>query len=221
MKQVFLNTSSESILLPITPAEVGISSGVNIFKQGVIKVGEIPHFNGSKLRTVTISSFLPNQEYYFAFATKLKTYDLANKLTQWMYNNQPLRLIVTETGINMVVTIESFDIKEKDGTGDLYYDLSLLEYRDVNAPKVGDYYGSGGSGQSGTRTNDSKDIQDKNEVLKQVTYIVKKGDTLIDIAKMYYGNTKYQKIVEANKEKYPTLKSTTQINIGWELIIPQ
>lgn len=218
MKEIYLSTSSESVLLPITPAEIGVDSSVNIFRQGVIKIGEIPHFNGVNLRSVSIASFFPNQDYYFAFATKLKTYDLANKLHSWQVSNQPLRLVVTGTGINMIVTILSFNTKEQDGTGDLYYELELLEYKNTSSVSISSSSSSAGS--STKRTNDSIDIQDKNESKKQKLHKVKKGDTLIDIAKQYFGNTNYKVIQEANISKYPSLKSTTIIQIGWELIIP-
>ena len=49
-------------------------------------------------------------------------------------------------------------------------------------------------------------------------YKVKRGDTLWDIAKKYYGKgSQYPKIVKANKGK---IKNPNKIQAGWSLVIP-
>lgn len=52
------------------------------------------------------------------------------KILSWQ--EKTLRLVVTKTKINMQVVISSFSYGEEDGTGDIKYKLSLMEYR---APK--------------------------------------------------------------------------------------
>ena len=55
---------------------------------------------------------------------------------------------------------------------------------------------------------------------KQTIHTVKKGDTLYDIAKKYYGKgSSYKKIIEKNKSKYPSLAKNTIIKAGWKLVI--
>lgn len=56
-----------------------------------------------------------------------------------------------------------------------------------------------------------------------INYKVKKGDTLSDICKKYYGKytkTLGTKIVNANKKKYPKI-TLDKIQAGWTLVIPK
>jgi len=57
---------------------------------------------------------------------------------------------------------------------------------------------------------------------KVIKIKVKAGDTLWSIAKKYLGDgSKFVKIIEANKDKFPTLvKNPNLIFEGWELVIP-
>ncbi len=47
-----------------------------------------------------------------------------------------LRYIITETDVNMEVIIESFKHGKQDGTNDVYFTLSLKEYKRIQIPKV-------------------------------------------------------------------------------------
>lgn len=50
------------------------------------------------------------------------------------------------------------------------------------------------------------------------TYTVKSNDTLWTIAKNLLGNgNKYKEIVDANKDKYPSLETSKNLRTGWEL----
>lgn len=64
--------------------------------------------------------------------------------------------------------------------------------------------------------------EDKKEDKKTVEYTVQTGDYLYSIAKKYYGNgNMYPLIVEANKDKYPSLLTNPAlIYTGWNLTLP-
>ena len=52
------------------------------------------------------------------------------------------------------------------------------------------------------------------------TYIVKSGDTLWKIASnLLHDGDRYQEIIDANLSKYPELKTSTSLKVGWELKI--
>lgn len=214
--ELWLGTESDKIRFPILPTSLGVDRSVDISTEGLVKRSEIPIFNGQKLKTIKIDSFFPNQEYSFCdYKGFMKPYDFAYKLQKWMQDNTVLRVIVTDTPTNMQCTISDFSTREQDGTRDLYFELTLIEYRNVDVPQVTN------SNSNNSNSNNQRPTTSKPSTT-QKKHKVKKGDNLWDIAKKYYGKgSLFTKIQQANISKYPSLDKTPSfIKDGWELIIP-
>ena len=218
--EIYLGTDNDKIRFPVVPPSIGVNRSNNIDTESVIKLGEVPIFNGTSLKTIEFTSFFPNQEYSFCDYTGfMKPYEFSEKIQKWMYEGKPLRIIVTDSPTNMQCLIQQFDTVEQDGTRDLYFTLNLLEYRPIEVPNLS-------SSNTSSNSNNTQNTSRPNEVStnsnnQQKTHKVVKGDTLYDIAKKYYGNGNlYPKIKEANKTKYPSLAKNNIIQVKWELIIP-
>ena len=218
--EIYLGTDNDKIRFPVVPPSIGVNRSNNIDAESVIKLGEVPIFNGTSLKTIEFTSFFPNQEYSFCDYTGfMKPYEFSEKIQKWMYEGKPLRVIVTDSPTNMQCLIQQFDTVEQDGTRDLYFTLNLLEYRPIEVPNLS-------SSNTSSNSNNTQNTSRPNEVNtnsnnQQKTHKVVKGDTLYDIAKKYYGNGNlYPKIKEANKTKYPSLAKNNIIQVKWELIIP-
>ena len=213
--EIYLGTDNDKIRFPVVPSSIGVNRSNNIDTQAVIKLGEVPIFNGTSLKTIEFTSFFPNQEYNFCDYTGfMKPYEFSEKIQKWMYEGKPLRVIVTDSPTNMQCLIQQFDTVEQDGTRDLYFTLNLLEYRPI---EVSNLNNSSSSGSSDNLTRPSEEITNNT----QKTHKVVKGDCLWDIAQKYYGKgSLYPKIKEANKSKYPSLAKNNIIYINWELIVP-
>lgn len=213
--EIYLGTDNDKIRFPVVPSSIGVNRSNNIDTQAVIKLGEVPIFNGTSLKTIEFTSFFPNQEYNFCDYTGfMKPYEFSEKIQKWMYEGKPLRVIVTDSPTNMQCLIQQFDTVEQDGTRDLYFTLNLLEYRPIGVPSLNN---SSSSSSSGNLTRPSEEITNNT----QKTHKVVKGDCLWDIAQKYYGKgSLYPKIKEANKTKYPSLAKNNIIQVKWELIIP-
>ena len=218
--EIYLGTDDDKIRFPIVPPSIGVNRSNNIDTESVIKLGEVPIFNGTSLKTIEFTSFFPNQEYNFCDYTGfMKPYEFSEKIQKWMYEGKPLRIIVTDSPTNMQCLIQQFDTVEQDGTRDLYFTLNLLEYRPIEVPSLS-------SSNTSSNSNNTQNTSRSNEVStnsnnQQKTHKVVKGDCLYDIAKKYYGNGNlYPKIKEANKTKYPSLANSNIIYTSWELIIP-
>ena len=218
--EIYLGTDNDKIRFPVVPPSIGVNRSNNIDTESVIKLGEVPIFNGTSLKTIEFTSFFPNQEYSFCDYTGfMKPYEFSEKIQKWMYEGKPLRVIVTDSPTNMQCLIQQFDTVEQDGTRDLYFTLNLLEYRPIEVPSLSSSNTSSNSNniQNTSRPNETNN----NSSSSQKTHKVVKGDTLYDIAKKYYGNgSLYTKIKEANKAKYPSLAKNNIIQVKWELIIP-
>ena len=213
--EIYLGTDNDKIRFPVVPSSIGVNRSNNIDTESVIKLGEVPIFNGTSLKTIEFTSFFPNQEYSFCDYTGfMKPYEFSEKIQKWMYEGKPLRVIVTDSPTNMQCLVQQFDTVEQDGTRDLYFTLNLLEYRPIEVPNLSN---SSSSSSSDNLTRPSEEITNNT----QKTHKVVKGDCLYDVAKKYYGNGNlYPKIKEANTSKYPSLAKNNIIYVNWELIIP-
>lgn len=223
--EIYLGTDDDKIRFPVVPSSIGVNRSNNIDTQSVLKLGEVPIFNGTSLKTIELTSFFPNQDYSFCdYIGFMKPYEFSDKIQKWMYEGKPLRIIVTDSPTNMQCLIQQFDTVEQDGTRDLYFTLNLLEYKPIEVPNL-----SNSNQNSNSNSNNSNNSQntsrpnktDTNSNNKQKSHKVVKGDSLWDIAKKYYGNgSLYPKIKEANKAKYPSLSKSNVIYTNMELIIP-
>lgn len=218
--EIYLGTDNDKIRFPVVPPSIGVNRSNNIDTESVIKLGEVPIFNGTSLKTIEFTSFFPNQEYNFCDYTGfMKPYEFSEKIQKWMYEGKPLRVIVTDSPTNMQCLIQQFDTVEQDGTRDLYFTLNLLEYRPIEVPNLSSSNTS--SNSNNTQNTSRPNETNTNSNNQQKTHKVVKGDTLYDIAKKHYGNGNlYPKIKEANKAKYPSLAKNNIIQVNWELIVP-
>ena len=213
--EIYLGTDNDKIRFPVVPSSIGVNRSNNIDTQSVLKLGEVPIFNGTSLKTIELTSFFPNQEYSFCDYTGfMKPYEFSDKIQKWLYEGKPLRIIVTDSPTNMQCLIQQFDTVEQDGTRDLYFTLNLIEYRPIEVPVI-----KIDTNTSNTSNNTTRPTEQTNNTTQKVHKVVK-GDSLWAIAQKYYGKgSLYPKIKEANKLKYPSLAKNNIIYPNWELII--
>lgn len=150
------------------------------------------------LSSIELESFFPNKDYSFAaYKKKQSPWEYVKKILSWQ--EKTLRLVVTKTKINMQVVISSFSYGEEDGTGDIKYKLSLMEYRAPKYTKPKKKKTSK-TAASTTKKNIKQGTKRENSKTKAKVHIVFGNDTLWSISKKYYGTGSYaNKIYEANK----------------------
>lgn len=126
-----INNREQVIQLPIIPKEFQVDSPQSNETFKTISQGDIKLIGLRGLKSITIESFFPNKEYSFARDKTYKAWDYVEMIESWIDKRVPIRLLITDTPINMPVTIESFQYGVKDGSGDVYYSLSLSEFKFV------------------------------------------------------------------------------------------
>ena len=188
----------------------------NYDTERVMKLGDIAIFNGNGLAQLSFSSFFPNHDYSFnAYSDIPKPYDIAHIFKEWKNKGTVVRVILTGTDINQEMYITNYSYGEKDGTGDVYYNMDLIEYRPITIPVFSNVINTENSSRPPETSGENSSSN------QQKTHKVKKGDCIGDIAQKYYGKgSLYPKIKEANKSKYPSLAKNNVIYVGMELIIP-
>lgn len=119
-----------------------------------------------------------------------KPKECVKTLRDWMNDKTELTLIISGTWINMEVRIISFKTELHGGYGDVSYSIAFekvreLKIRNTKESKIGK--------KKKTKSRTKKKGKEKNNG----SYTVRKGDTLIQIARKK--NTTWQKIYNKNK----------------------
>jgi hypothetical protein len=177
------NNNEQRLRLPILPSSFQVEVGNLNTRVNINEIGNINLIGKSNLKEIVIESFFPAQEYYFVEYTGFpRPYECVEIIEAWRKSGRPIRLIITETNINLPIAIENFSYREKDGTGDVYYSLELAEYVFVGVKQDSKSYGY---------------VQNHIRPAKEIpkTYVPKPNDTLITVAKKTTGNSANAKII--------------------------
>lgn len=187
--------NKERLRLPILPSSFEVSVGNLNTKVNINEIGNINLIGKSDLKTITLESFFPNQDYYFCeYSDFPKPYECVEMIEGWRKSGKPIRLIITNTNINLPMAIENFSYGEKDATGDVYYLLELAEYVFTKTKTV-------------TKQQEYT-VEVERPITKEIPkeYVVKPGDNLWSIAKKLTGNgANYTVIAKKNNIKNPNL----------------
>lgn len=97
-------------------------------------------------------------------------------LTRWSQSGDVLRMIVTDTPVNLPVLLAPVRYGEQDGTGDVYVTLTMRQYREL-AAETTEQAATGNAGRA--QPQETKTV---------ATYTVVRGDTMWGIARRYYGD---------------------------------
>lgn len=201
----------DSIILPVNPSEPVISGGgTNFTDIQVIKGGERTIIGNSMLQVVSFSSFFP-RDYDSSYCTREDIpdpWEAVKKIEKWRESGKPVKLLITQTGVNMYATIRKFDYREKGGEpGDVYYDIEFKEFKFIKIREVV---------KEAPKVQQQSDRPETSATAK--SYTVVKGDCLWNIAKKFYGNgSQYTKIFSANN---PPIKNASLIYPGQVFTIP-
>ncbi|MFG6367778.1 MAG: LysM peptidoglycan-binding domain-containing protein [Lachnospiraceae bacterium] len=183
--EIWLKQNDKSFRFAIVPPEYELSSENNNTQVIINGLGEINLLGKRKLKSITLSSFFPAQNYYFCQYTSFPTPQESVDIIENMKSNGVIHLVMTGTPINMDCTIESFVWGENDGTKDINFSIDLKEYRKVKVFAA-----------NMTPTETQRTAKE----VKSTTYTVVKGDNLSKIAKNLTGNSaNWRKIYEQNK----------------------
>ena len=128
--KLVLSCAGESVTFPVSPPSFEVSNAYNNSTINVNSLGDINMLGKRGLTTIKFSSFFPAQAYDgIVNTTPDSPYSYIEKIKSFAQKGQPCKLAISNTNINLNVSIDSFDYSEKDGTSDVYFSISLHEYR--------------------------------------------------------------------------------------------
>ena len=142
--KLVLSCAGERVTFPVSPPFFKVSNAYNNSTINVNSLGDINMLGKRGLTTIKFSSFFPAQAYDdIVNTTPDSPYSYVEKINSFAQKGQPCKLAISNTNINLNVSIDSFDYSEKDGTNDVYFSISLREYRYIlpNSNKLNDTTG--------------------------------------------------------------------------------
>lgn len=201
----------DKVLFPVTPAKFNIKTKNQNKTLTLINEGEVNLLKSAGLSEIDVDELiLPlYQKYPFAVYENgfLSADYFLGKLESWKHDKQPHTCILSRVSpngatllfdTNLQVSIEDYEIREdveKYGM-DIVVKLSMKQYVSWGAKDLVIQKSQSSTGKSKV----SKKKTRKTTKTAAKTYEVKKGDTLIGIARKQLGNeSKYTKIYSLNK----------------------
>jgi len=167
--------------LPVNPQTFEISSPFAVHTVNVAALGEVSIPGERGLKTVSFSSFFPEQynASYCEYEDFPKPHDFVRQIENWRDTRHNIRLIVTGTPVTIPVFVSDFTIEpERAGSpGDVYYSISLTEFR---APQIRVAEAKSASASKPKVTAAAARPAATKETPK--SYTVARGDTLFKIA---------------------------------------
>ena len=191
-RQFILSSDGDKLILPVTPWKYDVKTGQGNKVVGVEQLGEALVFGLPKAVEISFSCFFPDQnhEYPFVVGDEKSPADCVALLMKWKEGQKPVRIIITDSPVNLLTGIMKFDYKEKDGTRDIYYTLELTEYKDLK------------TGLKGRPANPTDATRNK----------LKKASDVLDKAKHAYGQyNKWRNIAKGNNLKSLTINNLNKL----------
>ena len=123
-----VNNREEVLRLPVLPPEFTVSMGRNNEVFDTVSQGQLKLIGASALKTISWSSFFPCRDYPFLCDRSDTAFGYLYTIDTWYEKKLPIRLIITDTPINMAVTIDDFSYTiGRDG--DMKYSITLSEVK--------------------------------------------------------------------------------------------
>lgn len=195
-QQVIISSDTEKFILPVTPPTYEVNTGQENKIVNITQIGEALIFGMPKLQKLTLRCFFPAlvHDYPFVVGDSKEPAACVQQLIKWKEARTPVRVIITDTPVNMAMGIQIFDYRKQDGSKDIYYTLGFTEYKDLNT-----------SAANNDKTIDNTTgLKERASTTQKATSatLVQKGADVLDAAKKAYGQySHWRRIVESNDLK--------------------
>lgn len=197
-RQIILSCNDDKFVIPVTPRTYKVQTEQNNRVVDIIDYGEAQLFGNPKLVRLSFSCFFPQplHNYPFVVGDAMSPSECVEKIINWKESKQPVRVIITNSPVNLMMAIKSFDYQERDGSRDIYYDLNFIEWKDLNTPLA----------------NNEKQIEEKTGLKQRPTTrtaskaaeAIKRSRDIVEASRRAYGKVQYWRAI-ANKNSLKNL----------------
>ena len=197
MYKITLKLNDRSIVLPVLPESLEVSSPGDNETTKVMGLGEVNLIRKRSLREFSISAHFPKHDAPYVTGELMDPLEYVKAIQAQRDSLKPLRFTFEggDLDINTLVAIDDFTYSENGGeVGDIYYTIKFKEWRDYS-PRTLDIKSLSGK----TKVTVSKPKRSGSPAPVK-THTVVKGDSMWAICKKYYGDGgKYPELYAKNK----------------------
>lgn len=132
--EIILSADGQSLKLPVNPEEYSLIQEVGNHSFSTLELGEIMIPGKKKLAKLSFGSFFPNPVNNYSFLTTRSfptPVECKEMILGWVEGKKPVRVLISGS-LNKVFLIDTFNVSERDASGDLYFDISMTEYKALN-----------------------------------------------------------------------------------------
>lgn len=210
-KQFIMSCGGEKLTLPVTPNKYSVKTSELNKVVDILDFGEALLFGNPGLVRLSFSCFFPRlyHEYTSIISGDYEkdATELVELITKWKEGKKPVRVIITDSPVNHMLAIKQFDYDEHDGSHDIYYTMSLEEYKDLNTPAA----------------NNDKQVDDTTGLKERPTTEtppstkpdkLKRARDVLEMSKKAYGTvSKWRAIAESNDMKDLAINNLGKLRI--------
>ena len=204
---IVLKQGSNELIFPVLPDNYHIQSSQKNTTVNINAIGEVNLLGWPDLDVIDWASFFPKTPQSYSKSQILDPYEYVSRISR-MKAAGPMDLHLLDM-LAIHCTIESFTWGEEDGTGDVYYSISLKRYIYINREGVvSKYLFNGKQGRPSPETPRNGKA-----------YITKAGDNLLAIARRELGISDWTQIYAINRAIIGP--DPTVVKPGLKLTLPE
>ena len=207
-RKIILSCDGTRFVVPVTPKTYKVETEQNNRVVDILDTGEAQLFGNRKLKRLSFSCFFsqPKHEYPFVVGDTMEPTACVSLREKWKEGKKAVRVIITDSPVNLMMSIKSFDYREQDGSRDIYYELKFIEWRALNTPLANNEKQiSSVTGLRGRSVGTS---------IPPKISAVKRAKDILDASKKAYGKYKYWRTLkDKNNLKGLALKNLRNIII--------
>ena len=205
-RQVILSSNNEKFIVPVTPRNYEVKTAQDNETIDILDFGEAMLFGNAKLKRLSFSCFFPHPKHDYPFVVgDIKTpNEWVELLTKWKEAKKPVRVIITDSPVNLMMGLKEFTYREQDGSRDIYYKVSFIEYKELNTP----------SANNEKQIDETTGLKKRADEPEKPESWVDKADDILDASKKVYGDyNHWRNIVQSNDLKNLAINNVTKLNL--------
>ena len=132
--------TEEEVRLSMTPEKISVKTETSFRSYQIVEVGEVKLPKGEQLTKISWQGILPNAGMLlYPFISRQYWEDpqeLIKVFERWKREGAKLKLLITQTPINLEVYLKAFDYEASGGMGDFKYDIDLIAAKELQVLTV-------------------------------------------------------------------------------------